>query len=218
MATSPALVNAIVQAIQEEKSSVEVTLRRLRDAGLIPVGGRGPYAVTMDLTSAMRLLLGVCAFIPLESRAAEKAVNRFESLPGGYEGGLAAEGVGGLEDIHMAIDELRPEHTLGEALIRLLEAGGRGELFTYKDTDGARRSVYSPIGRGYLRVKFFLPVPIARIEHVLGASVKKIWKYGENISEEGYLSALRDRHLGGRKYVIETDEYTFEYIGSAILK
>jgi DNA-binding transcriptional ArsR family regulator len=219
MATSPTLVAAIVEAIGEPKVSVEVTLRRLREAGLIPVSGRGPYSAKMDYVSAMRMLLGVCASVTLERDAAKQAVDRFEKLGGSLneDETLASEGWNP-EAIRFPVDHLNPEHALGDALITLLRAGGADKLYVFENEAGEKDTSYRrAILRGYLRVDFYLPLPIARIEHQIG-HVRKVWRYGflGGAPLDSYVAVLRDRHLGGRMQMIEIDGTAFEIIGSAI--
>lgn len=221
MATSPALIAAMVEAVGEPKVSVEVALRRLREAELVPVGGRGPYAVKMDYLSAMRLLLGVCASVPLEKDAARHAVYRFERLTGGLnESETIASKGWDPSSTKFVLDHLDAEHTLGDALISLLRAGASNELYVFQDQAGRADSSYrDSLLKGYVRVAFFLPLPIARIEHQV-AHIRKVWRYGYlgGASLESYISVLREQHLGGRKQMIEIDGPSFEIIGSAIAK
>lgn len=219
MATSPALVKAMVEAIGEDRSSVQVTLRRLRDWGLIPVGARGPHAVKLDFTAAMRLLLGICASVPLEKDAAKEAVYSFERMAGGLNEGetLASEGWDAAT-IKFPLDQLGEEHMLGQALITLLRTGATNDLYVFLEENGLPNSKYrdSPL-RGYLRVAFYLPIPLARIEHQIGG-LRKVWRYGYlgGAPLEGYISVLREKQLGGRMKVTEIDGTCFEIIGKAI--
>jgi hypothetical protein len=195
MATSPSLVKAIVEAIGEDRASVQVTLRRLRDWGLIPVGARGPHAVKLDFTSAMRLLLGICASVPLEKDAAKEAVYTFERIPGGSNESetLASEGWDPAT-IKFPLDQLGEEHMLGEALTTLLRAGATDTLYVFLDEKGVPNSKYKDTWlRGYLRVAFYLPLPLARVEHQIGG-LRKVWRYGflGGAPLEGYISVLRE--------------------------
>jgi hypothetical protein len=209
----------MVEAIGEEQSSVQVTLRRLRDWGLIPVGARGRYSVNLDYTAAMRLLLGICASVPLEKDAAKEAVYSFERLFGGPSESetLASDGWDPTT-IKFPLDQLGEEHMLGDALITLLRAGGTDALYVFRDEKGAQNSDYEDSWlRGYLRVAFYLPIPIVRIEHQIGG-LRKVWRYGflGGAPLEGYISVLREKHLGGRMRVSEIDGTSFETIGKAM--
>lgn len=215
MANSPTLVAAIVEAMGEPKPAVEVALRRLRSVGLIPVGGRGPYSAKMDYISAMRMLLAICASIKLERDANVLAVKRFEPLKGGLDDNdtLATKGYDPAS-IKLPIDHLDQEHALGDAVISLLRSGAAGELYTYQET-GPGRAVFK--AKGYLRLSFYQPIPFARIEHVVG-HVRKVWRYGflGGASLDGYISVLRERHLGGRLQMSEIDGRSVEIIGKAV--
>jgi hypothetical protein len=215
MGNSPTLVAAIVEAMGEPKPAVEVALRRLRAAELIPVGGRGPYSAKMDYVSAMRMLLAVCASIKLEREANVLAVKRFEPLKGGLDDNetLVTEGYDPAS-IKLPIDHLDHEHALGDAVITLLRAGAAGELYTYQET-GPGRAVFK--AKGYLRLSFYQPIPFARIEHVVG-HVRKVWRYGflGGASLDGYISVLRERHLGGRLQMSQIDGRAVEIVGEAV--
>ncbi|RTM14430.1 MAG: hypothetical protein EKK33_06075 [Bradyrhizobiaceae bacterium] len=215
MANSPTLIAAVVEATGEPKPAVEVALRRLRTAELIPVGGRGPYSAKMDYVSAMRMLLAVCASIKLERDANVLAVKRFEPLTGGLDNNetLVTEGYDPAS-IKLPIDHLDHEHALGDAVITLLRAGAAGELYTYQET-GPGRAVFK--AKGYLRLSFYQPIPFARIEHVVG-HVRKVWRYGflGGASLDGYISVMRERHLGGRLQMSEIDGRAVEIIGEAV--
>lgn len=215
MGTSPTLVAAIVEAVGEPKPAVEVTLRRLRAAKLIPVGGRGPYSVKMDYLSAMRMILAVCASVTLERDADTRAVDRFERLVGGLDENetMATEGWDPAK-IRLPIDDLDPEHRLGDAIISLLRAGAAGELYTFREI-GSTAAPYK--AKGYLRVSFYRPLPFARIEHAVG-HVRKVWRYGflGGAPLDGYISVLREKQLGGRMLMSQIDGRTFEIIGAAV--
>jgi hypothetical protein len=215
MGNSPTLVAAIVEAVGEPKPAVEVTLRRLRAAQLIPVGGRGPYSVKMDYLSAMRMLLAVCASVTLERNADKSAVERFEGLLGGLDENetLATEGWDPAK-VKLPIDDLDPEHRLGDAIISLLRSGAAGDLYTFREI-GSKTAPFK--AKGYLRVSFYQPLPFARIEHAVG-HVRKVWRYGflGGASLDGYISILRERHLGGRMQMSQIDGPTFEMIGAAV--
>jgi hypothetical protein len=176
MATSPALIEAVVAMTCETKASVSVTLSRLRKARLIPVGGRGLYAIPMDAEAAMRLLIAVCASVPLERDSAPNAVARFERLPGRPPQIYPEESKKAARSVIMPIDELPRNHTFGQALKRLIDAGGKDELFTYLEGPRGqrKRGFQNPELRGYLRIQFMLPIPQARIEHQFGAWLRKM--------------------------------------------
>jgi hypothetical protein len=219
MASSPSLVKAMVEAIGEDRASVQVTLRRLRDWGLIPVGARGRYSVNLDYISAMRLLLGICASVPLEKDAAKEAVYSFERLVGGLNESetVASEGWDPAT-IKFPLDQLGEEHMLGDALVTLLRAGATDALYVFLDEKGVQNSEYKDSWlRGYLRVAFYLPIPLVRIEHQIGG-LRKVWRYGflGGAPLESYISVLREQHLGGRMHVTEIDGTSFEIIGQAV--
>jgi hypothetical protein len=147
------------------------------------------------------------------------AVYRSERLSGGLNESetIASEGWDPRRT-KFVLDHLDPEHALGDALISLLRAGAKDELYVFQDKAGRTDSSYRDSSlKGYVRVAFFLPLPIARIEHQI-AHVRKVWRYGflGGTSLDSYISVLRERHMGGRKQMIEIDGPTFEIIGSAI--
>jgi DNA-binding transcriptional ArsR family regulator len=198
----------MVGALGEEEGAVRVALRRLRDAGLIDVFGRGRHTKDLPTEAAVRLLLGLCAITPLEPDSPVKAVKRFESLSGGLINTELSKSLRP-KDISLPLDRLKEEHTLGAALHKLLEAAGDGTLLAV-DQKGQRK-VFT---EGYLRVAFFLPVPAARIEHALGGWVRKTWAYGPtHILGPQYLSVVRQKGLGGRSRTIEIDETALETLG-----
>jgi hypothetical protein len=220
MATSPALIETFVAMTGESKASVSVTLSRLRKASLIPVGGRGPYAIRMDTEAAMRLLIAICASIPLEADSAIKAVERFEGLLSRPPKVAPEDSEQSAESIIMSIDELPDEHTVGAALKRIIEAGGRSELFTYVDANtGRRRKAFKrPDLRGYLKVHFMLPIPQVRIEHQFSGWLRKTWIYGgQAIDFESYNSACRSVGLGDCARLITISEATIEELGKTLL-
>jgi hypothetical protein len=203
----------------ETKASVSVTLARLRKARLIPVGGRGPYAIPMDSEAAMRLLIAVCASVPLEPDSALAAVGRFERLPGRPPSIFPEETKKDAKSIIMPIDELPRNHLFGDALKRLIEAGGKGELFTYLDGPKGRRKLgyQNAEMRGYLRIQFMLPLPQARIEQQFGAWLRKTWRYGLHPLEfDRYNSACRSIGLGDRGRLTSLSEATIEEVGKSI--
>jgi hypothetical protein len=218
MARSPALIETVMAMTGESKAAVSVALARLRAANLVPVTGRGPYAIPMDSQAAMRLILAVCASVPLEPDSARAAVGRFELLPSRPPAIEPADYEG--KSRTMPLDELSEEHTLGEALKRLIEAGGADELFTYVDREtGNRRKGYmNPDIRGYLRVEFMLPIPQVRIEHQLSGWLKKTWVYGHQapISLQSYNSACRSYGLGDRARMAVISDATIEEIGRVL--
>jgi hypothetical protein len=219
MATSPALIEAVVAMTGETKASVSVTLSRLRKARLIPVGGRGPYAIPMDAEAAMRLLIAVCASVPLEPDSAPNAVARFERLPSRPPRIEPEEFKKAAKSVIMPIDELPRKHTFGEALKRLIDAGGKDELFTYLDEPRGRRKkgYQNPEIRGYLKIQFMLPIPQVRIEQQFGAWLKKTWVYGlEPVDFESYNSACRSIGLGDRGRLTTVSEATVEEVGKSI--
>jgi hypothetical protein len=221
MATSPALIEAVVAMTGETKASVSVTLSRLRKARLIPVGGRGLYAIPMNSEAAMRLLIAVCASIPLERDSAPTAVARFEKLPGRPPLVYPEESKKDAKAVVMPIDELSRSHTFGDALKRLIDAGGNGELFTYLDgLRGPRKIGYRNAEmRGFLRIQFMLPIPQARIEHQFGAWLRKTWVYGlQPLDFERYNNACRSIGLGDRGRLISLSEATVEEVGKAIAR
>lgn len=218
MARSPELIDTIVATTGETKASVSVTLSRLRKADLVPVGGRGLYAIAMDTQSAVRLLIAACSAVALEADSAVKAVHRFEGLlshPAKVEHGELKKDA---KSIRMPLDDLPEEHSLGMALRHLIEAGGRDELFSFTDRkDGARRRAYnSPSIRGFLRIHFMLPIPEVRIEHQFAAWFRKTWIYGESIEFERYNMACHDAGLGDRTRVTTISEMTIEAIGRVL--
>lgn len=220
MARSPALIEAVMAMTGESKAAVSVALARLRKAKLVPVTGRGPYAIPMDSEAAMRLLLAVCASVPLEPNSAWAAVERFERLPSGPPVIEPAKSEEKGRSWIMSLDELPEEHTLGEALKRLIEAGGADELFTFVDAEtGKRRKGYTnPEIRGYVKVEFMLPIPQARIEHVLVAGIRKTWVYGNQapISLQSYNTACRSYGLGDRARITLISNATIEEIGRVL--
>lgn len=220
MARSPALIDAIVAMTGESKPAVSVALARLRKANLVPVTGRGPYAIPMDEEAAMRLLLAVCASVPLEPNSARAAVGRFEHLQCGYPRIEPEKDRKKLAKCIMPLDELPDEHTVGEALKQLLIFGGKGELFTYKEAEtGQRKKGYTnPQVRGFLTIQFMLPLPQVRIEHQFTSWMRKIWSYGihGSIDLESYNTASRQYNLGDRARITVISEATIEEIGAVL--
>jgi hypothetical protein len=211
MVAPPVLVHAMARAVGEEEGPVRVALRRLREAKLIDVFGRGRHAVDLPLDAAVRLLIGICGATALESDSPVKAVRRFELLPGHPKDTVLARGLRP-EEVVLPVDELTFGHSFGEALGRLLVSAGQGNLLALEH-EGQRRF----FREGYVRVAFFLPVPSARIEHALGGWAKKSWEYGPpNLLGPAYLSAVRQAGLGGRSRVVEIDETALEILGRAI--
>jgi hypothetical protein len=218
MARSPELIDTVVATTGETKASVSVTLSRLRKAALVPVGGRGPYAIAMDTQSAVRLLIAVCGAVTLEADSAVNAVHRFEGLlshPAKVEHGKLEAGH---TSIIMPLDDLPEEHILGMALKHLIEASGREELFTFVDrTNGVRQRAYTNPGiRGFLRLHFMLPIPQVRIEHQFAGWFRKTWIYGEPIELERYNAACRDAGMGDRTRITTISETTIEAIGRVL--
>jgi hypothetical protein len=220
MARSPALIEAVMATTGESKAAVSVALARLRAANLVPVTGRGPYAIPMDSQAAMRLLLAVCASVPLEPQSARVAVGRFEHLPSRPPVIEPADYEEKGKSHIMPLDELPEEHTLGEALKRLIEAGGADELFTYVDPGaGNRRKGYmNPDIRGYLKVEFMLPIPQVRIEHQFSGWLRKTWVYGHQppIALQSYNEACRSSGLGDRARMTMISGATIEEIGRVL--
>jgi hypothetical protein len=183
---------------------------------MIPVKGRGPYAIAMDTVSAQRLLIAVCASLPLERDSAATAVARFENLmsrpPRLANGDLAAKD----PDTLMPLDKLSKSHSLGRALQTLIEAGGRDELFSFKDrTTGLQRSCLTETqDRGFLRVQFRMPIPQVRIDHRIGQRVQKRWVYGPEF--EDYNAECRKLGLGDRIRHFVISEATFEKVGRTL--
>jgi hypothetical protein len=173
----------------------------------------------MDAEAAMRLLIAVCAAVPLEPDSAPNAVARFERLPSHPPSIEPEESKKAAKSIVMPIDELSRNHTFGQALKRLIDAGGKDELFTYLDGPRGRRKkgYQTPEIRGFLKIQFMLPIPQARIEHQFGAWLRKTWVYGlEQIDFERYNSACRSIGLGDRGRLISVSEATIEEVGKAI--
>jgi hypothetical protein len=204
----------------ETKASVSVALSRLRKANLVPVRGRGPYAIPMDAEAAMRLLIAVCASVTLEPDSATNAVRRFEGLSSRAPKIEPESSAPKANSVVMPIEELPEEHTFGQALKRIIEAGGRDELFTYIDPDsGKRKQAYTnPEVRGYLRVHFMLPLPQVRIEHQFAGWLRKTWFYGDQppIDFQSYNRACRDHFLGDRARLISISDATIEEVGKTI--
>jgi hypothetical protein len=214
MVTSPGLVEAVVEATGSRKSSVEVTLRRLRDNDLVPVGLRGPHATQLDMNAAMRLLLAVCAAKPLEPDAAANAVQRFEPLTPGLPVVEHGKEINPKE-FRLPLDLLPADHTLKSALLLLLEHAAEGTLFTNRDANG--KLWYFP-RFSLLRISFYMPVPMVRVEHILGAFLKKVWVYSAHVgaSPEGYLTLVRQEGLGGRTIACEIDDETLTVVALAV--
>lgn len=216
MAKSPELIETVVAMTGETKASVSVTLSRLRQAELVPVTGRGPYAVEMDAEAAMRLLIAVCASVPLERNSAVKAVQRFEHLrsrpPNFFPEGARQNA----KSIIMPLNELGDDHTVGDALKHLIEVSGRNELFTFLDAEtGKRRNAFNnPDIRGSLRVRFMLPIPQVWIEHQFSGWLRKEWFYGDEfIAFDSYNTACRQAGLGDRARLTTLSQATIEEIG-----
>jgi hypothetical protein len=219
MARSPALIEAVMAMTGESKAAVSVALARLRTANLVPVAGRGPYAIPMDSQGAMRLLLAVCASVPLEPNSAQAAVERFEHLPS-RPPVIEKDSEENGKSYIMPLDELPEEHSLGEALKRLIEAGGADELFTYVEAEtGKRKKGYmNPEIRGYLKVEFMLPIAQARIEHQFAGWLRKTWIYGNQqpIDLQSYNAACRSYGLGDRARVTVISDATIEEVGRVL--
>lgn len=212
MVAPPVLVGSIAEAVGEKSSAVGVTLRRLRDAKLIRVEGRGRHAIELHAADAVKLLIAVCAAVPLEPQAAAKAVARFEKLEGALAESEAAK-QWRPEDLIFPVDMLPKIHTFDTALITLLEAGGRNGLL--ECTDSAGKRLRNPLG--YVRIGFFMPIPVVRIEHALGGFVRKEWRYGPSHTiGPPYLSVVRDRYRSGRSTLVEIDEQVLEAVGGAL--
>lgn len=214
MATSPYLIAAFVEALGEPKAVADVALKRLRTAELIPVRGRGPFAAQMDFQAAMRMLLAICASVPLERDANVLAVERFERLLGHLDENatLATEGWDPA-GITLPLDQLDDEHTLGDAIIAILKTASEGDLYLLRE---AGKTPFK--AKGYLLVSFYRPLPFAVIEHVVG-HVRKVWRYGflGGGPLEGYISILRERNLGSRAQISQIDGHVFEVVGAAVV-
>lgn len=220
MARSPELIDVMAATTGEAKESVSVALSRLRKSNLVPVGGRGPYAIAMDNRSAVRLLIAVCGAVPLETDSASMAVRRFEALPLSR---ATLEHNGADKDLKspfMPLDHLPRDHTSGMALMQMVEAGGKEELFSFADRrNGIRQKGFrqSQI-RGFVRISFLLPIPQVRIEHQLAAWLRKSWVYGSPIDPDRYNTACREAGLGDRSRVSTITETTIEEIGRVLLR
>ena len=209
----PVLVQAMVGALGEEEGAVRVALRRLRDAGLVGVFGRGRHTKDLPVDAMVRLLIGLCAATPLETDSPVKAVQRFESLSGGLTHTELSKNLRP-KDIALPLDALEETHRFGAALRKLLEAAGDGTLLAVN-----HKGQHKIFTEGYLRVAFFLPIPAARIEHAVGVWVRKTWSYGPtHIIGPQYLSAVRQNSLGGQSRVVEIDETALETLGWALAK
>ncbi|RTM15258.1 MAG: hypothetical protein EKK33_01395 [Bradyrhizobiaceae bacterium] len=203
----------------ETKAAVSVALSRLRKSGLIPVGGRGPYAIDMDAAAAMRLLIALCASVSLEADSATKAVERFEDLPSRPPRVFPDEAGDEATSIVMLLDELGEEHTVGDALKQIIDAAKRNELFTYLEgATGKRKKAFRhPDTRGYLSVQFMLPIPQVRIEHQFSGWLRKTWIYGHDAIEfEQYNRTCLAQGLGDRARLVTVSEATIEAIGRTL--
>jgi hypothetical protein len=202
MATSRALIDAISASTGETTATVAVALRRLREAKLIAVGGRGPYALAMTPRDAARLLIAICGAAPLERDSAILAVARFEPLPFSGEEQIGHSDTA-LREAGFAVPfaGLTEIDRFGDCLIKLLQ-GAKSRPWT----------------SGYTLVKFFLPVPAVVIEHQIGAVAKRRWSFGPRAALEDlrYLGLVREQGLGQKTSIVAIDEHVLVEVAAAI--
>ena len=218
MPTSPVLIAAAASALGIAKPSIEHSLRGLREAGLIRVSGRGPYASQMTFQDASRLLIGVCGAAPLERNAASNAVEVFETLR------LANETIDGTDEVATGqgpLSKLAEEHSFGQAFQSLLEVAGDDCLFSSmggrsEKTDSELKRMIAILG--YVRVEFFRPVPVTRIIYQLVAIGRQVLTYGKNIGDDTsrYSGIVRDQMNCGRIEITTITEEVLWEVGKSI--
>jgi hypothetical protein len=157
-----------------------------------------------------RLLIGLIAARPLEEQSAARAVSRFEPLMGGLvESWISDEAP--KEATVTPLDPLDEEHHFGAALESILLCASENMLLRY-----SRSGKFFEYDMGLVEITFFSPLSAARIVHIKGRHVRKIWAYGVNVDRDRYLSAVHSSGLPGPAREVRIDQTELNILGKSM--
>lgn len=200
MAKSPQLVGAIAKVVRKPDETVRVALRRLHEAGLIEVTGRGRGGKDMTARDAAMLLLAMSTgtllkdtpatiqeYWNLPLRQADSAVPEAPgSTPGGRIPALAARYFAKL-----FTKKLAPVDTLGTVLTTIIDLAAQGTLFPIAErTDFAvprdpGRSGPSRPPLSQLRIRIYAPQRAASINLDINMQWRSELHFGVSSDETG---------------------------------
>jgi hypothetical protein len=197
MAKSPQLVHAIAKVIKKPDETVRVALRRLHEAGLIEVTGRGRGGKDMTARDAAMLLLAMSMGTMLKDSPA--TIQEYWNLPldpndvGPAESGSTPGGrIPALNPHYFAklfTKRLSPVDTLGTVLSRIIDCAVQGTLFPLAErTDFAvppafhHRSTKVPFA--HLHVRIYSPRRAASIRTEINMQWNSELRFGDSANKE----------------------------------
>src|SRR5262245_12006906 len=135
MATPGQLVEAMAVSLGISVATVIQYDRQLAESGLRSKGGRGTSAAAVTAQDAANLLIAIAAS-PLAGPTVKEAVRTCEAY-GSLKALQRASWSTSFPKFALRTwATLRPAHPLGEALTKLIDAVGKGEIFQIRDREG----------------------------------------------------------------------------------
>lgn len=221
MAKSPQLVSAVAKVIKKPEETVRVALRRLHEAGLIEVTGRGRGGKDMTARDAAMLLLAMSMgtllkdspvtiqeYWKLSLRDGDSAVPDKAGLtPGGR--------IPALTERYFAklfTRRLSPVDTLGTVLTTIIELAAQGALFPKAErTDFAEpadpdRPRPDRVPFSYLYVRIYAPQRAASIRTEINMQWQSELLFGDRSSRE--MEALSGKYWLAEVDYLEIRQFT----------